>query len=238
MPRRAVSEALEEKPKRRGRPPKKIADPGVEERKRSLIVPARRFHDTVIHYEGISALICNNPIGGGFEGSGGKGQKAAGDAEDRYDTDVEFSRSLYRLPEDPNSFGLPVAWFRKAAIYTLPIMGWKPKEKGKKHVMGGIFPLGSITPLIYDKKKDPVKYVSRVCRPPRSGRSVEICRAMFVHWEVKFIVRYNVSIFTLEDIYNLFQMAGTVCGFGDHRPGCGGTNGMAQLKNVASGLEL
>lgn len=55
-------------------------------------------------------------------------------------------------------------------------------------------------------------------------------RAEFKKWETTFRVRYNASVLSMEQIVNLFNVAGFAIGVGEHRPQKDGSWGMFHVK--------
>lgn len=57
-------------------------------------------------------------------------------------------------------------------------------------------------------------------------------RAEFLEWEVTVPVTYNASIISLEQLVNLFNIAGFGVGVGEWRPERNGINGTWLVKEV------
>ena len=158
----------------------------------------------------------------------------------------EFIQSLYWLTEKPEygdkateeeceiafgeaiqrgaKFGFPVTALKQAAISSAYRMGW---VKNKMELRGVFFIDG------YEKQKDMMLINSDV--PEMREDMVKIgmgtadlrYRGEFKNWSAEITVRYNANgQYTLENIINIINAGGMVCGLGEWRPERDGQNGM------------
>jgi hypothetical protein len=66
-------------------------------------------------------------------------------------------------------------------------------------------------------------------RNPNSGGAVVIHRGAFSKWSMEFMIRYNASVLSIEQVATLFMWAGFSVGIGEWRPEKGGTYGQYEV---------
>lgn len=166
--------------------------------------------------------------------SKGKKKEAKNPVED-------FINSMYWLTEPPTEyteaafekaitdgakFGFPVTAFKQAAISAAYRMGW---VKDKMGLRGAFFiesDYGDMIEIVSDApvmREDTVKVGMGVADLRYRGE--------FKNWRATFRVKYNVNgQYSLENIINIINAGGAVCGVGEWRPEKDGQFGMFHVK--------
>lgn len=166
--------------------------------------------------------------------SKGKKKEAKNPVED-------FINSMYWLTESPTEytedafekaiadgakFGFPVTAFKQAAISAAYRMGW---VKDKMGLRGAFFiesDYGDMIEIVSDApvmREDTVKVGMGVADLRYRGE--------FKNWRATFRVKYNVNgQYSLENIINIINAGGAVCGVGEWRPEKDGQFGMFHVK--------
>lgn len=160
----------------------------------------------------------------------------------------DFIQSIYWLTEKPTypdgsseevceeafnkaiangaKFGFPVTAFKQAAISAAYRMGWVKNQMGLRGAFfieseyGDMVEIKSDTPIM---REDMVKI---------AGGTADIrYRGEFCNWSATFKVKYNANgEFSLENIINIINAGGTICGVGEWRPERDGQFGMYHVK--------
>ena len=123
-------------------------------------------------------------------------------------------------------FGFPVTAFKQAAISAAYRMGWVKNQMGLRGAFfieseyGDMVEIKSDTPIM---REDMVKI---------AGGTADIrYRGEFRNWSATFKVKYNANgEFSLENIINIINAGGTICGAGEWRPERDGQFGMYHVK--------
>ena len=153
----------------------------------------------------------------------------------------DFIRSMYWLtpmPEDGNMesfeeaiangarFGFPVTAFKQAAISAAYRMGWakdKMSMRGAFYIdsdENGMIEIHSDTP---EMREDMVKV--------GMGTADIRYRGEFKNWYADLTISYNANgQYSLENIVNIINAGGYVCGVGEWRPERDGQNGMFHVQ--------
>ena len=149
----------------------------------------------------------------------------------------DFIRSMYWLtpmPEDGTMesfeeaiangarFGFPVTAFKQAAISAAYRMGWAKDKMSMRGAFfidsdeNGMIEIHSDTP---EMREDMVKV--------GMGTADTRYRGEFKNWYVDLTISYNANgQYSLENIVNIINAGGYVCGVGEWRPERDGQNGM------------
>lgn len=149
----------------------------------------------------------------------------------------DFIRSMYWLtpmPEDGTMesfeeaiangarFGFPVTAFKQAAISAAYRMGWAKDKMSMRGAFfidsdeNGMIEIHSDTP---EMREDMVKV--------GMGTADIRYRGEFKNWHADLTISYNVNgQYSLENIVNIINAGGYVCGVGEWRPERDGQNGM------------
>lgn len=126
--------------------------------------------------------------------------------------EADYEESMYRT-EDGRP-GFPAIAFKAAAVNAANDAGiQKTLARRAFHVAGEIIPIEG-TPTM---REDMVRIAM--------GTADIRHRAEFRHWAVTLDVTYNAGIISLEQLINLFQIAGFGVGVGEWRPERNGTYG-------------
>ena len=164
-----------------------------------------------------------------------KGKKK--EVRDPYD---DFIQSMYWITEKPEStpeafekavkkgakFGFPVGAIKMAGNSAAYRMGWCKNQMGLR---GSYFlrsKYGDLAEIISDSpimREDMVRI--------GMGSADLRYRAEFQNWEMNLLLEYNASgEYSLEQIVNIVNAGGYVCGLGEWRPEKDGSNGRYHVK--------
>lgn len=132
----------------------------------------------------------------------------------------DYLDSLYLLPD--GTPGFPAVAFKAAAVNAANDAGiQKVLARRAFHVTGGeLLPIRGA----HRMREDMVRIAM--------GTADVRHRAEFPEWEVTVPVTYNASIISLEQLVNLFNIAGFGVGIGEWRPERNGINGTWLVKEV------
>lgn len=152
-------------------------------------------------------------------------KKAAGPKRAK-DPEQDYQDAFYRLPNGKPGF--PVIAFKAAAVnaairFTSKIL--KGTEvRGFFRIQGVQSEQGELVEIIGEPRmrEDMVRI---------AGGTADIrYRPEFVKWGVKLNILYNPDMISLEQLFNLFNMAGFGVGVGEWRPEKDGQYGMFHVK--------
>ena len=148
----------------------------------------------------------------------------------------DFIESLYWLSNQPTEytgdafqaaidkgakFGFPSTAFKAAAVsagYRAGVMKDKVSTNGAFHIIPEF--VGIIgTPHM---REDMVRI--------GMGTADIRFRGEFTEWKAVLPITYNASVYSQEQIANLFNLGGFACGIGEWRPEKGGNNGMFHIE--------
>jgi len=134
----------------------------------------------------------------------------------------ECEKRYQEAIENGATFGFPVTAFKQAAISAAYRMGW---SKDKMSLRGaffidsdenGMIQINSDTPIM---REDMVKI--------GMGTADIRYRGEFRNWSADMIISYNANgKHSIEDIINIINAGGYICGAGEWRPERDGQNGM------------
>lgn len=174
--------------------------------------------------------------------------KAKGKKKDIKNPVDDFIQSMYWLTEKPEyedgasekeceiafnkaiekgaKFGFPITAFKQAAISAAYRMGWVKNQMGLR---GAFFIESDWGDMIEIKSDIPVMREDMV--KIGMGTADLRYRGEFRNWLATFKVKYNANNadFSLENIINIINAGGTVCGVGEWRPERDGQNGMYHI---------
>lgn len=132
--------------------------------------------------------------------------------KEAYDPIMEYENSMYRTED--GSPGFPAIGFKAAAVNAANDAGiQKVLARRAFHVIGEFVPIEG-EPVM---REDVVRI--------GMGTSTVRHRAEFKHWAATLDVVFNSGIISLEQLINLFQIAGFGVGVGEWRPEKDGTFG-------------
>lgn len=152
----------------------------------------------------------------------------------------DFIRSMYWLTEMPEDmteagfekaiasgarFGFPVTAFKQAAISAAYRMGW---TKDKMSMRGAFFIDGDADQMLEIKGDAPVMREDMV--KVGMGTADIRYRGEFRNWYADMVISYNANgQYTIEQILNVINAGGYVCGVGEWRPERDGQYGMFRV---------
>jgi len=155
----------------------------------------------------------------------------------------DFIRSMYWLTPMPTDmtedgfekaiadgarFGFPVTAFKQAAISAAYRMGW---AKDKMSLRGAFFIDSDENQMIEIHSDTPVMREDMV--KVGMGTADIRYRGEFRNWYADIVISYNKNgQHTLEQILNILNAGGYVCGVGEWRPERDGQNGMFHVESV------
>ena len=166
--------------------------------------------------------------------------KTKGKKKDVKNPVEDFINSMYWLTEQPSDsseeafekaianeakFGFPVTAFKQAAISAAYRMGW---VKDKMGLRGAFFIESDFGDMIEIKSDTPIMREDMV--KIGMGTADLRYRGEFRNWSAVLRVKYNVNgQFSLENILNIINAGGTICGVGEWRPEKDGQFGMFHI---------
>lgn len=148
----------------------------------------------------------------------------------------DFIESLYWLSGKPKEyteeafeqvikegarFGFPSIAFKASAVsagYRAGVTKDKVTSNGAFHIDGEFVEINGVPQM----REDMVRI--------GMGTADIRYRGEFKEWGATFTVKYNASVFSAEQIINLFNLGGFACGIGEWRPEKGGSYGMYHVK--------
>lgn len=170
-------------------------------------------------------------------------KKTKSAAREAKNTVEDFVRSMYWLTPMPTDmtedgfekaiadgarFGFPVTAFKQAAISAAYRMGW---AKDKMSLRGAFFIDSDENQMIEIHSDTPVMREDMV--KVGMGTADIRYRGEFRNWYADIVISYNKNgQHTLEQILNILNAGGYVCGVGEWRPERDGQNGMFHVESV------
>lgn len=147
-----------------------------------------------------------------------KQMKKAQKAREAKDPKQDYLDTIYWT--ENHKPGFPSIGFKSAAVDACSHVSDLTKviSRGAFHVDGELVEIKGK----YRMRQD-------VCRIGMGTADVRF-RAEFPEWETTFKIRYNSSVLSMEQIVNLFNVAGFAIGVGEHRPQKDGSWGMFHVK--------
>lgn len=154
----------------------------------------------------------------------------------------DFIRSMYWLTEMPEEmteeafdaaissgarFGFPVTAFKQAAISAAYRMGW---AKDKVSLRGAFF-IDSDENGMIEIHSDPPKMREDMVKVGMGTADIRY-RGEFANWYADMTISYNTNgNYSLENIVNIINAGGYICGVGEWRPEKDGQYGMFHVAN-------
>lgn len=126
------------------------------------------------------------------------------------------------------SFGFPVSAIKKAAIDAAFRLGW---SKDKASLKGVFFIESDYNDLVLIKSDKPIMREDMV---RIVGTTADLrYRGELRNWSATFRVRYNANgKYSLENIINIINAGGVVCGIGEWRPEKDGQFGTYHIQSI------
>ena len=141
-------------------------------------------------------------------------------------SEEDCEKAFLKAIENGAKFGFPVTAFKQAAISAAYRMGW---SKDKVSLRGIFFIESNEDGLIEIKSDTPIMREDMV----RVGMGTADIRyrGEFRNWSTELVVSYNQNgNYNLENIINIINAGGYICGAGEWRPEKDGQNGMYHIE--------
>lgn len=141
-------------------------------------------------------------------------------------SEEDCEKAFMNAIENGAKFGFPVTAFKQAAISAAYRMGW---SKDKVSLRGIFFIESNDDGLIEIKSDTPIMREDMV----RIGMGTADIRyrGEFRNWSTELVVSYNQNgNYNLENIINIINAGGYICGVGEWRPEKDGQNGMYHIE--------
>lgn len=179
----------------------------------AIVLPELKIRDAEITLQGTTPLIVHRFAEKARKEMLDKQMGVARVKKDFKNPERDYLDSLYLLPD--GTPGFPAVAFKAAAVSAANDAGiQKVLARRAFHILGG-----ELLPIIgaHRMRED-------VVRIPINNADIRH-RAEFPEWSVVVPVKYNASIISLEQLVNLFNIAGFGVGVGEWRPERNGVNG-------------
>lgn len=212
--------------------------PIVKAKKGPLILARPQVIVAKLKIIGISDLIVKQLSEKTAEALVNKQGKKSPRAKEARDPHADFCDSLYTMPgskpagEKGAQYGFPASGLKKA----VQTAAGRFLKDGT--AMNGMIVAGSLFVLPSEPGSDLVRIIHAASDPymrsdqgrnPNSGGAVVIHRGAFAKWSMEFLVRFNESVLSIEQVATLFMWAGFSVGIGEWRPEKGGTYGQFEV---------
>jgi hypothetical protein len=125
--------------------------------------------------------------------------------------ELEYKESMYKIKG--GGYGFPACAFVEAAVSACTSLGKKVISKTQARQAFRV--VGHELVKLAGK---PEKHIELVRRPPRTGGLGPCWRAKFSKWSTKITIKFNACVLSVEEVANLFNLAGFAVGVGDGRP--------------------
>lgn len=204
----------------------------AKETVQEITIPAINLKKATIVLAGQTPLITNNfseAKKADIEAKQqGKAESAAKKGNKIRDPQSEFLGSLYNVPGQPGKYGIPAIGIKKMLV----VAGGRFTSEKMTTLRGAInilAPAGGILPL--DGSEPEMR--TDVVRLAGMGRPADLrYRAEFKQWRLKVPVVFNADVLSLEQVVNLFQIAGFSVGLGEWRPENNGIYGQFSVEGA------
>ncbi len=204
-----------------------------EPRGKTLVIPAQRLSGLLIHVEGTSPLIVhrfgNKARTQIRETQAKTAQKGAKSARGPEQIAEEIIACHYevagsdKLGPTEGRFGFPASGFKGAAVSAAPFGTglFKSRVKSLFYVRGDVVP---VTCERIEPREDAVRLENGVVQLRY--------RPYYFGWKASLGIKFSPDSISAEQIINLFDLAGSLVGVGENRPGKTG-NSFGQWKVVS-----
>ena len=184
----------------------------------TLSVPTPNIRRVTFHVTGTSPLICNRWSEKAKKQMLDKQMKKAKKGREAKDPEQDYEQSLYRSPD--GGYGFPSVAFKAAAVRAGTYADMK-----MTYLRGAFHVLGELVPIIGEPR--PREDMVRV------QMTTDIrYRGEFPDWAAEVPVDLNETALSIEQLANLFTVAGFAVGVGEWRPEKNGQNGRFALDRV------
>ncbi len=203
---------LQGKPLQRSKPKVASSEPKL------VVIPQLRILKAEIRIVGDSPLICHAWSKKAKEQILAKQMKQATEGRAAKNPQQDYEESLYRLSD--GSCGFPTVAFKASAVDACSFIPnlTKVEARGAFHMIGEMVQLEGEPHM----REDMVRIAM--------GTADIRYRAEFSTWACTLPIRYNAGTLSIEQIVNLFNVAGFSVGIGDWRPQKDGHYGMFHVE--------
>lgn len=185
------------------------------EEKQQIVLPKLNIQRIKIRLVGDTSLISHKWSEKAMKQMLDKQMKKAKQAREAKNPKKDYEDSLYKMPN--GKYGFPAIAFKAAAVNACSHADGITKvvARGAFHIPVELVQLEG-KPIM---RQDVVRI--------DMGRTADIrFRGEFKKWACEFEVAYNANIISIEQIVNLFNIAGFAIGVGEWRPQKNGNFGM------------
>ena len=176
-----------------------------------------------IEVVGTSPLICHRWSEKAKKQMLDKQTKAAATAKQAKNPEEDFRQSLYPHPD--GGYGFPSVAFKAAAVRAGTYSDMKMTFlRGAFHVSGELVKIAGDPTM----REDMVRLPSRVADIRHRGE--------FKEWSANVPLQVNTSALSIEQLANLFVIAGFAVGVGEWRPERNGQHGRFEVGGITSGM--
>lgn len=186
---------------------------------------------------GMTDLICKKMSEKTTEALVSKQSKRSPKAKEARDPQQEYLDSLYVIGSKKAGtkgarYGFPYGGLKRS-VQTAAGRFLKDGNSLNGMIVAGslfVLPTDEASGLVEIKHAQSDLYMrSDQGRNPMSGGAIVIHRGAFTNWSMEFMVRYNESVLSIEQVVTLFMWAGFAVGLGEWRPEKGGTYGQFEV---------
>lgn len=175
-----------------------------------------------ITIEGTSPLICHAWSEKAVKQIEDKQQQKTKAPREPKNPAAEFEAAIYR--DEQGRACVPARAIKSAVVSAATSLDDKTRYP-KTKLRQGLFIVGDLLPIIGPKPTMRTDMVT----VGRGSADVRY-RPEWKIWSVAFEVEINLSVFSVEEVYNLIELAGFAVGIGEWRPEKDGNNGRFQIK--------
>ncbi len=169
-----------------------------------------------INLRGLSPLICHRWSDKAKRQMLAKQTKQASTGKEAKNPEEDYQQSLYPHPD--GGYGFPAVAFKGAAVRA----GTYSDQK-MTFLRGAFHVLGDLVKIIGEPR--PREDMVRL-----QGNTADIrYRGEFPEWSTTLAVRFNARAISMEQVLNLFSIAGFSVGVGEWRPEKDGSYGMFEV---------
>lgn len=195
-----------------------------------IMIPAVQIGRAEIHLRGLTPLLTNKFSPTALQEMEDKQMKRAKVEKAPRDPDAAFREALHIIDERVGRYGFPASGMKKALVAAGYRLGGEQMTKLRAvfSIEAELLEIGAPAPAM---RKDPVHL--------SAGPWTIAYRPEFWPWEIVVPVLYMTSMVTLEQLINLFRLAGMGIGIGCWRPETNGLFGQFEVTGArtAEGTE-
>ena len=195
----------------------KPADKAPDKAAKEIVLAKPDIRTTTIPIVGLSPLICHAWSAKAIKMMLDKQTKQAKTGREAKDPEQDYRDSLYNLPG--GGYGFPASAFKKSAVRA----GTYTDDK-MTYLRGAFYVQGDMVTI--DGTPKPREDMVRV----GMGTADIRYRAEFPDWSAVLRIEYNARAISLDQVVNLFSVAGFSVGVGDWRPEKDGSYGRFEVK--------